>query len=113
MPQVVRDPRSQELAQRNRPELRMLALERELSLRQIPAAQSCKILLAQSCEFVEEIGHALPRAFTNLGEPVVRFEAAIGTLSEDDSSTWDPIGALSVNQVPDDVKRTERIWTFV
>ena len=113
MTQVVRDPRCKQLAQRNTSELRMLALERKFPLRQIPTTQTCKILLALASELIKELGHALTPALTNLGEPVVGFEAAIGTLSEDDPSTRDPIGALSVNQMAKHVKRTEGIGTFI
>src|SRR5438445_3302640 len=59
MPEVVRDPRGQQLPQRYRAEFRVLALERELGVAQPPRGERGQVLRAQGGKFVEQLAGRL------------------------------------------------------
>ena len=84
VPEVMRDPRREQLAQRHASELRMLTFEGELSFRQRPAAQHRDVIGAKPGEFIEQRAEALAGTLAFLREPVVAFEAHARPLREDD-----------------------------
>jgi hypothetical protein len=60
--QVVRHPGGQELPERHRPELGMLALERQLLVRQRPRCERRNALGAAPSELVQQLGEPLALA---------------------------------------------------
>src|SRR5215210_710717 len=113
MTQVVHYPAREQLRERDAPERRMLALERQLSRAEPPVAQRRETFRAQSLQLVEEIGNALAATLVELREAVERIERPAATLLEDDPGSRDPVRALSVNQVAEVVERTECVGTLV
>lgn len=110
---VVRDPRGQQLPKRDGAELRVLPLERELLLGELPRAERVEVRRAQTRELVEQVGETLATAIPNVREAVEGLEASVSSASEDDPGTRNPVGALAVDQVPEVVEGAERIGTFV
>src|SRR5713226_1386990 len=47
-----------------------------------------------------------------MAETIVRCEAEIGSFGENDASTRDPIGLLTVDEMPHHIERAERFGTF-
>src|SRR5690349_24885033 len=105
MAEVMSDPRREELAQRDRPEGRMLARERELFGRDRHRAQLGEALLTERVELGEEVVERLPLALGELGETVELLEPPIRSLRHDDARPRDPVGALAMAEVPDVVVR--------
>ncbi len=84
----------------------------ELPGREFPGAQQVQIRGTQAGEFGKQglqRGACVPRA---VAETIVGGEAEIGTFGENDASARDPIGLLTIDQMPHHVERTERIGTF-
>ena len=90
-----------------------LALERELGVREVPAAQRREVLLAEAGELVEELLQVLPCTVVRVREAVERLEAAVCVLGEDDAGARDPVGAFTVDEMADVVERGERVRTLV
>ena len=109
MPQVVRDPRGQQLPQRDRAELGVLALERELDLGQPPPGERGQVVRAQPSKLVEQLGERLSLTLAELGEAVVGREAPVRALREDELRARDPICALAVDEMTHDDVRTPRV----
>src|SRR3954464_11252726 len=91
----------------------MLALERELRVRERPALQRGEGVRPEPLELVEELGERLSLAVAELGEPVERLECPTPPLLDDDARARDPVGALTLDQVPHDVERAPRVGALV
>jgi hypothetical protein len=48
-----------------------------------------------------------------VAESIVGLESEIGPLGENDASPGDPIGFLTIDEMPYHIKRTKRLGTFV
>src|SRR4051812_40163603 len=83
-PQVVRDPRRQQLTERHGSELGMFSFERELRLGQSPSRERRQTVRSSSGEFVEQLLQRLALTLPELREPIERLEAAIRALCEND-----------------------------
>jgi hypothetical protein len=68
---------------------------------------------AQSREFVERVRETLPDALALLREAIERVERARRAVFEHDTQARDPVCALAVDQVTDDVVRGPRVRAFV
>ena len=77
MSQVVHDPSRQQLPERDRAELRMLAIQREFCVRQPPGRERREILRTQSPELIEEVGQRFALTLAELCETIVGREAAV------------------------------------
>src|SRR5688572_15266758 len=81
--EVVGHPGGEQLPQGDGTERGVLALERELGVREVPAAQRREVLLAEAGELVEELLQVLPCTVVRVREAVERLEAAVCVLGED------------------------------
>src|SRR5215212_1320827 len=91
----------------------MLTLESELAVANLPAAQGDEIRRSEFAELVEQLSETLSLTFVNLREAVIRLEAAIRSLVEDDPRARNPVRVLAVNQMPDVVEGAECVRAFV
>src|SRR5690606_38723026 len=107
MPEVVRDPGSQQLRERDGAELRVLALERQLVRRQRPRAQRFELCRAKPRELIKQLRQRTALASAVLREPVVGLEAAVVALGEDHARARDPVDELAVDQMADVVEGAE------
>src|SRR5205085_6175771 len=89
----------------------MLTRQFQILLLEIPAAQSCDALGAQLVELAEQCAHGL--SGVEAGNAVEWIEAARRPVLENDPRSRDPVGALAVDQVKQDLPRTPRVATFV
>src|SRR5258708_3252746 len=97
--EVVRHPRGQQLAERDRSKLWMLALESQLSVRETPAGKCDDIPGAQPREFRQQIRQRFSLALPELRKAVIRREPAVRALGEDDLRAGNPVRLLAVDQM--------------
>src|SRR5262249_11128409 len=90
----------------------MLALERQLLIGELPRSQKVDVRRAQLRERGEQRFQGAPGVARLVAEAVVRLEATIGTLRQEDARPGNPVGFLSVDQMAHDVERAEGVGTF-
>ena len=98
-------PCRQVLTQRHHAELRVSAATRQVGLREAQRGQAIQALGPQPAERVEELAERKP---FGRGEHRLAIECRKGdgvAMSEHVLDARHPVGALAVNQVPDDVER--------
>src|SRR5438128_927244 len=81
----------------------------DLRVGEVPGLEHAKVLATQSRELVEqriERAFRVPRA---VAEPIIRLEARLWALREDDAGAGHPVGFLAIDQMADVVEGTERI----
>src|SRR5215469_15354844 len=99
MSQIVHDPGSEELVQGDEAKRRVLALEGELSIGELPGRERREVLRSQFGEFVEQLSERLPLALTELRGSIERFEPSLRALGENDLGARNPVCALAVDHV--------------
>lgn len=72
VPEVVGYPRRKQLAERDAAKLRVLTLEGEFALGEIPGAERRQVRRAQARELVQQIDESLPLTLADLGKAIVR-----------------------------------------
>src|SRR5437899_14301 len=109
--QVVHHPRCQQLPHRHRSKLRMLAGELHILLFEIPTPQRGDVLRAQLVKLLQQ----LPERTRRLQpcDSIEWIEAAILPLLENDARARNPVRALTVYQMRDNLARAPRIRPFV
>src|SRR2546421_3417445 len=112
MSEVVYNPCGQQLTERHTAQARVFAGEIELRPSELPGLELLEVRSAQSRELGEERLGGAPRVARPVAEPIVRLEAEIGPLGKNDARSRDPIGFLTVDEVPYHVERTERFGTL-
>src|SRR5688572_4229271 len=75
----------------------------------MPSGERGDVLASKVRELVEQRGERFSLALAELGEAVVGRETPFRPLSKDDLRAWNPVGALSVNQMADDHVRAPRL----
>src|SRR6266511_674129 len=110
MSQIVNDPGGQKLPQRHRAEAGVLSEQVELCVGQVPGLEHPEVLGTQACELIEQGIVGALRSPCAVTEPIIRLEAPVGTLRENDARPGHPIGFLAIDQMADVVERTEGIW---
>src|SRR5256714_15340036 len=111
--QIVYDPCRQQLPQRDRPKLGMLAHQVELARAELHGPELDKVRFAQHLEASKQLRHRETLTYLEVARSVERFEASILPLSHDDPSTHDPIGLLGMDEVTDHVEGAPGIGPFV
>lgn len=76
-------------------------------------AQNVEGCCAFSGEFVDENGHGFMAAGANIGESIKAGEVSGVTVVEDEASARNPVGALSVNEVGDNLAGSHGVGAFV
>lgn len=110
--EIVHHPCCQELPQRHRTEARVVAPQAELRVCEIPGPEDPQILGALCGELVEQ-GIECPFGVSGpVTEAVVRLEATVLALREDNPGAGHPVGFFTVNQMANVVEWTERVRTF-
>jgi hypothetical protein len=112
MAEIVNDPCRQQLTQGDATKAGMVAREVKVFLRQAPVAKHIEVRGSEASEFLQEgpqgaLGIAAP-----VPEPIVGLEGRIRAPGEDDASPGDPVGFLSVDEMPDDVEWAECLGPF-
>lgn len=91
----------------------MLASERKVVIGKVPTCQRAEVLGAEQSKLLQEYRQRLASAFLSLGESVVRGETAIGALRTNDLCARDPIGALAVDEMTENLVRAPRVGALV
>src|SRR2546428_1254171 len=112
VPQVVYHPGREQLPQRHAPQARVLTGEIELPRGQLPGAEELQIRGTQPGEFGEQGFQGAASVARPVAESIVGLEAGVGPPGEHDPRSRDPVGLLTVDQMPHDIERTERFGTF-
>lgn len=112
VPEIVDDPGGQELAQGHRPKAGMSAREVEIGFGQVPGVEQLEVCRPESGEFLQEGRQGTLRISGPMPEPVVGLEDGIRPPGENDAGPGHPVGLFPVDEVPDDVERTERLGPF-
>ena len=113
MIEVVRDPGREELAQRNRSELRMASRPVEIGVCHAQCCQLTHIVAAQCRELVEQAVERASSRYFELGKAIELVERPALAVVEDDARARHPVGELAVDQVADDVEGAPRLAAFV
>src|SRR2546425_8273169 len=91
---------------------RSLTGQLELSRGQLPGAEQLEIRGAQPGEFGEQGLQGTAHVARPVAESIVWLEAEVGSPCENDARPRDPVGLLTVDQMPHDIERTERVGAF-
>src|SRR5260370_6162416 len=113
MPEVVHDPGGEQLPQGHAAQTRVAPGESELLRAKVPRFELLQVGRPQSRELGEQGLRGASHVARPVAESIVRLEAEIGPAIENDASPRHPIGFLAVDEVPDDIERTERFGTFL
>ena len=111
--QVMNRPGGQQLCERDRSQGRMTSATIEIGGLQIQRPQGIKIFCPQPSKFIQKLIYRLSLTFALLGLAIERIEPAAFAVLQDDPSARHPVGAFSVNEVADNVKRSPAFRTFV
>ena len=106
--QIVRGPRREQLAGGDRPELRVNAGAVQIDVGQVERADASKVDAARVGELAEQIRDRLAGALTKLRIAIERHKCLVRSVAEDDVEARHPVGALTVDEVADDIVRTPR-----
>src|SRR5262249_55325233 len=90
----------------------MLALERQLLVGELPRSHKVDVRRAQLREFGEQRFQGAPGVARLVAEAIVRLEATIGTLRQDDARPGNPVGFFPVHKMADDGERAEGVGTL-
>ena len=82
-------------------------------IRQFPAAKRRHVRRTELRKLVQQLGETFALTLPDLRKSVVWRESPLSALSTNKLSARDPISALTVDQVPDIDKGTERAGTLV
>ena len=113
MTEIVRDPRSEQLPQRDWPQFRVFTGQAELHIGHTPLRERGEVFRAQARKIREQFGQRSLLDLSEPGEPIEWGETALRALGEDNASPGDPVGALPVDQVAQNLVRTPRARPFV
>src|SRR5438105_2418333 len=76
-------------------------------------AKRLEILSAQLCKLVQQLHQRLAFAVALLCPAIKLVEWTVFTMLKNDSCTHDPVGALAMNQMADDIKDAPSIFAFI
>jgi hypothetical protein len=110
--EIVGHPGGEQLTQRNLAEGGVLTAQREFGVRQLPAVHCGEAHFSLRRERRRQFGQRAPLTRLELGEPVEWRESPILALRKHQLRTWNPVGALAVQQVPHDVVRAPGLGAF-
>src|SRR5262245_19983208 len=91
----------------------MFSFERKLAFGEAPITELRQVLAAKTRELIEEFLERLPLAIAELRETIKGDEPSVWPLCENDFRPWNPVSALAVNEMSDDVVRTPSVRTLV
>src|SRR5262245_65481297 len=84
----------------------------KIGRRQLPGGEKLEVIVSELAELGQEAVEGAPNVAGPMAESVIRLEAWLWTLSQNDPGARDPVGLLAVNQVTDHIEWTEGVWTF-
>ena len=99
VPEVVRGPGGEELADRDGAEGGMCARQLKLCRLEVECAQAGEIVFAKGGEFIEQGGER--DLVVLVGFAIERSEGLVGAVFEDDGEARHPVDLLSVDEVAD------------
>src|SRR5213075_3363846 len=85
----------------------------EIVSRQVHRAKRVEILSAQPFKLVQQLRQRLAFAIALLCPAIKLVKRTVLTVLKNDSCTHDPVGALAVNQVADNIKDAPTVVAFV
>ena len=113
MSKVMCRTRCQQLRKRDRAERGMQAVTVQVLLREIQGTQFGEILSPDPGKFVQQFWKRLTLALALLGAAVERGECAALAEFQNSFRARHPVGALSMDQVPEHIERTERVSALI
>src|SRR3989449_10462163 len=90
----------------------MLTREIQLPRCKLPGAEQLQIRGTQPGELGDQGLQGAACVSRPVAEAIVGLEAEVGPPCENDAGARDPVGLLTVDQVPHYIERTERVGTF-
>jgi hypothetical protein len=113
MGKVVRSPGGQKLRQTHRAKDRMAAAAVKVGGLEVQGCKFAKIFRADAREFIEQVSEGLAPNFALVAAPIERLEGPRFAVLKDHLRARNPISAFTVEQVSDNIERSERVFAFV